>query len=149
MERAGARFTCLLDSRNELSRTFGFKAIPNGILVDESGTVVHQKFGGFDVRKPETRELVEAWLSTASIGDAESSERAELDGRALALFDEGLALFQQGDVDGARVRWREASTIDPQHYVIHKQLWAVENPERFYEGPVDMAWQKEEMAAGR
>ena len=62
--------------------------------------------------------------------------------------DEGLALYRADDVDGARAKWREASVLDPDNYVIHKQLWAIENPERFYGERVDMAWQKEQLAQG-
>ncbi len=148
MEKAGATFKCLLDSENLLAKTFGFKAVPNGILVDERGKVVYQKFGGFDIQKPETRHIVEAWLRVSSVGDAESTGRTELDGTVLALFDEGLAAYRADDVESARAKWREASVLDPHNYVIHKQLWAIENPERFYGDRVDMAWQKEQLAQG-
>ena len=148
MQKAGATFTCLLDSENLLAKTFGFKAVPNVILVDEQGNVVYQKFGGFDIQKPETRQIVEAWLNASSVGDAESTGRTELDGKVLSLFDEGLAAYRADDVESARAKWREASVLDPHNYVIHKQLWAIENPERFYGDRVDMAWQKEQLAQG-
>jgi len=148
MEKAGATFTCVVDAENTLSKTFGFKAVPNGVLVDESGTVVYQKFGGFDIRKPETRELVEAWLSTGSTAGAESTGSTTVDPRVQSLFDEGLALLRSGDVTEARAKWREASTLDPDNYVVHKQLWSIENPEKFYGDKVDMAWQKDQLAQG-
>lgn len=148
MQQAGATFTCLVDSENLLSKTFGFKAVPNGILVDETGKVVHQKFGGFDIRKPETRELVEAWITSGASVVAESSGGANVDPRVHVLFDEGLDLLRNGDTDGARAKWRQASVIDPDNYVVHKQLWSIENPERFYGDKVDMAWQKEQLAQG-
>jgi hypothetical protein len=148
MQKAGATFRCLLDSENLLAKTFGFKAVPNGILVDEQGNVVYQKFGGFDIQKPETRQIIETWLGAGSVGDAESTRCVGLDGRVLMLFDEGLAAYRGGDVEGARANWREASVLDPHNYVIHKQLWAIENPERFYGERVDMAWQKEQLAQG-
>jgi hypothetical protein len=147
MQEAGATFTCLVDSENLLSKTFGFKAVPNGILVDESGKVVHQKFGGFDIRKPETRELVDAWLTGANV-NAESTGSADVDPRVHVLFDEGLALLRAGNTDAARAKWREASVLDPGNYVVHKQLWSIENPERFYGEKVDMDWQKEQLAQG-
>lgn len=148
MEQAGATFTCLVDSENLLSKTFGFKAVPNGILVDENGVVVHQKFGGFDIRKPETRALVDAWIASGDTAGAESTGMADVDPRVHMLFDEGLALLRSGDTDGARAKWREASVIDPSNYVVHKQLWSIENPERFYGEKVDMDWQKEQLAQG-
>ena len=149
MEKAGATFPCVVDSTNTLSRLMGFKAVPNGLLVDAKGDIVYQKFGGFDIRKPEFRALLDAWLTTGEIGGAESSDRAQLGGDVLRLFDEGLALLQTGDVDGARAKWRAASDIDPHNYVIHKQLWYIENPEKFDGENVDMAWQKQQLANGR
>lgn len=150
MEKAGATFPCVVDSTNALSRTMGFKAVPNGLLVDAHGEVVYQKFGGFDVRKAEYREVVDRWLTTGDVGDAQSTKDRELlDGHVLELFDEGLALLQSGDVDGARTKWRAASDLDPHNYVIHKQLWYIENPERFTGDNVDMAWQKDQLAQGR
>ncbi len=37
----------------------------------------------------------------------------------------------------------------PENRIVRKQIWAIENPERFYEGMVDFDWQKEQIAAGR
>jgi hypothetical protein len=148
MEQAGATFTCLVDSDNLLSKTFGFKAVPNGILIDESGEVVYQKFGGFDIRKQETRDLVDAWLTSGATAGAESSERTEVDSRVHVLFGQGLALLRSGDTIGARAKWREVSIFDPDNYVVHKQLWSIENPERFYGENVDMAWQMQQLAQG-
>ena len=148
MERARATFTCVVDATNLLSRIFGFKAVPNGVLVDATGKVVYQRFGGFDIRKPETRELVEAWLRTGSTTGAESTRATAVDARVSALFEGGLTLLRGGRVARARAKWREASTLDPDNYVVHKQLWSIENPEKFYGEHVDMAWQKEQLARG-
>ncbi len=38
---------------------------------------------------------------------------------------------------------------DPENFVIRKRLWAVEHPERFYEGAVDFAWPRAQLASGR
>ena len=38
--------------------------------------------------------------------------------------------------------------LNPDNYLIRKQIWAVENPERFYEGDVDYNWQREQTAKG-
>ena len=38
--------------------------------------------------------------------------------------------------------------LEPDNYIIRKQIWAVQNPDRFYSGDVDYAWQKEQMAQG-
>ena len=70
-------------------------------------------------------------------------------GEALEHYREGLGLYRQGRVDEAVAAWRRGVAVQPDNYVIRKQIWAVENPDRFYEGQVDYAWQKEQLDAGR
>ena len=36
--------------------------------------------------------------------------------------------------------------MDPQNWLIRKQLWAIETPEVSYEGDVDYGWQKEQIS---
>ena len=52
-------------------------------------------------------------------------------------------------MDEAVAAWRRGVAVQPDNYVIRKQIWAVENPDRFYQGSVDYAWQKEQLDAGR
>jgi hypothetical protein len=44
--------------------------------------------------------------------------------------------------------WREALRADPDNFVIRKQIWAVEHPERFYPS-IDWAWQRDQLARER
>jgi len=50
-----------------------------------------------------------------------------------------------GDKPAAAGALREALKTDPKNWIIHKQIWAIEHPERFYEGPVDFRWQREQL----
>ena len=50
---------------------------------------------------------------------------------------------------GASQVWREGIVLDPQNWNMRKQLWAIENPDKFYAGDVDYGWQKEQVEAGR
>ena len=149
VEKAGVTFPMLIDERNVLAELFGFRAIPNGLLVDEQGTIVHREFGGFEIREADRRRMVEGWVRTGALDGAESSSVSQPATEAMALFHEGLALFKAGDADEARRLWRQASERDPQNFVVRKQLWAGEHPERFYDGDVDVAWQREQMERGR
>ena len=36
----------------------------------------------------------------------------------------------------------EGTGIRSQNWIIHKQIWAVEHPDKFYDGNVDFGWQK-------
>ena len=42
--------------------------------------------------------------------------------------------------------WRRGRDLDPGNYLIRKQIWAVENPDKFYNGDVDYDWQREQTA---
>ena len=148
VEKAGVTFPMLIDERNVLAELFGFRAIPNGLLVDEQGAVVHRKFGGFEIREADRRRMIEGWVRTGALDGAESSEVSQPAAEAMALFHAGLEQLRGGHSDEARRLWRRASELDPQNFVVRKQLWAVEHPERFYDGAVDFAWQREQMEQG-
>ena len=148
VEKAGARFTTLVDERNLLGRTYGFKAIPNGYLIDESGVVRYKRLGGFDVRRQDTASVVERWCAGQDL-DENAGHAAEHDSEndeVHALFQSGQELYRQGKVAEAVEQWREAAALEPANWIVRKQLWAVEHPERFYDGAVDFDWQKEQIA---
>ncbi len=149
VDRANAEFPCLVDEEGRLGQLLGFKAIPNGVLIDEAGVIRYKKFGGFDIRRAETRRLVEEWAAGADIGRELASQSVAPSAQAFELFERGLALYKGGKAEEATELWRQAVALDPENYVIRKQLWAVENPERFYDGEIDTAWQREQMAQGR
>lgn len=151
VEKAGARFTTLVDQENILSDLYGFKAIPNGFLIDEKGIVRFSQLGGFNIRRRETAEILEHWVSRQSpTPDGEGPENvlgAE-HSEANEIFREGLELYRAGRTGEALTLWRQGLKLNPDNYLIRKQIWAVENPERFYEGNIDYKWQQEQMARG-
>ncbi|MCH8205834.1 MAG: redoxin domain-containing protein [Chloroflexi bacterium] len=151
VEKAGTEFTTVVDEANLLGDLYGFKAIPNGYLIDEQGVVRYKKLGGFDIRRDETAEVVERWVSgpslDESLAEAEESLGAE-HSEANTLFRRGLDLYRDGKVEEALARWREGFELEPDNLIIRKQVWAVENPEKFYDGDVDYGWQREQMEKG-
>ena len=150
VEKAGATFTTLVDQENRLGEIFGFKLIPNGILIDEQGVIRYMKQGGFDIRMADTEDIVDRWAVGSDIDEptpvAGLEDHADGSTESMKLFREGLRLYQRGDLDPALASWREALALDPGNYIIRKQIWAVENPDRFYTGEVDYAWQREQTA---
>ena len=60
----------------------------------------------------------------------------------------GLQHYRAGRTAEAIVRWRQELELDPGNYLIRKQIWAVESPDRFYDGAVDYDWQREQTAKG-
>ena len=149
MEEAGATFTCAVDAENQLGETFNFKAIPNGVLIDEEGAVDFIKLGGFDIRKPEYADLVGRWIAGAPAEELSDPAQGNRDlsikqPQALEHFRQGLALYRQGKAQEALAEWRRRMVLEPDNFVIRKQIWAVEHPERFYQGPIDTDWQREQ-----
>ena len=53
-------------------------------------------------------------------------------------------LLDAGKSPEALEQLREAVKLDPQNWLIRKQMWAIETPEAFYEGAVDYDWQKQQ-----
>ena len=149
VERAGATFTTLVDRENILSDLNGFRAIPNGFLIDEQGIVQYSRLSGFDIRRQETAEVLERWLSAESQvpgGDEPKGSLGDGHAEANAIFREGLEHYRAGRTAEAMARWRQGLELDPGNYLIRKQIWAVENPDKFYDGDVDYDWQREQTA---
>lgn len=68
-------------------------------------------------------------------------------GSAEVHFAWGLVLLNSGDRDAALTRLKHARDRDPENWRIRKQIWALENPDKFYTGASpDYAWQKQALA---
>ena len=57
-------FPTVVDSAGVLGRLFDFDVVPNGIFLDERGIIRFAHIGGFDVRRPEIVQQVEALLAS-------------------------------------------------------------------------------------
>jgi hypothetical protein len=151
-ERAGLTFPTLLDPGNRLGALFGFKAIPNGILIDPEGVVRYTKFGGFDVANATDIASVEqAVLAAPPTTGSEAHGGASITAGAVeaaALLKEGAALLANGNRAAGMAAWRDALRLDPENLVIRKQLWRADHPERFGE-VIDSAWQREQLTQER
>lgn len=154
VQKAKTTFPTVVDADNQLGKAFNFKAIPNGIFVDEQGVVRYVKLGGFEVRKPDDAGRLEEWLNGEMkdelrvLSDAEAP-KGMTHPEALAYYDQGLAFYRQGKVNGAVALWRKVIDVEPDNFIVRKQVWAVEHPEKFYDGAVDYAWQAEQIKRGQ
>jgi tetratricopeptide (TPR) repeat protein len=151
VEQAQPTYTNAIDENNVLADLFGFKAVPNGVFLDQAGIVRYTKFGGFDIRKPEHAQIVERFAASQDLAELEREAEAPGSFRnpeALDYFQQGLALYRQGKVQAAMQKWRKGVDLEPDNYIIRKQIWAMENPERFYDGDVDFDWQREQLERG-
>jgi len=151
VEKAGARFTTVVDEENLLGQLYGFKALPNGYLIDQQGIVRYRKLGGFDIRLADIAGIVERWATGPSLDESLNEADVALGAehsQAIAHFRDGLAHYRDGNVSDAVVEWRKGVGLEPDNYIIRKQIWAVQNPDKFYSGSVDYDWQKEQMDKG-
>lgn len=149
VEQAGATFKTVVDEANLLGRLFGFKAVPNGFLIDETGVLRYKMLGRFDVRREETRGVLDEWVAGSDLthlGEASPDEFEAAKAESNEFFVRGHELCRQGKTEQAIELWRQGLALDPSNYIISKQIWAVENPDRFYSGDVDYVWQREQSA---
>jgi len=146
-------FPTVVDAGGELARHFGFKAVPNGVLVDEAGVVRWAKFGGFSIDNADDLTPVQRFLAGEDPGPSPVPD----DAYALGALERdlvatkvrlGRALLEGGRRDEAVAAWREALRLDPGNFTIRKQIWSVEHPEKFYP-TIDFAWQAGQLAAER
>ena len=150
VERANATFPVLVDQHNLLGRLLDFKAVPNGVFLDEQGIIRYAKYGGFSIDRPEDREAIRKLIAGEPVELAAGPELApyhlspaerELVETRLRL---GSELLEQGKQDAALTEWQHALELDPQNFVIRKQIWAVKYPERFHP-TIDWDWQRDQL----
>jgi tetratricopeptide (TPR) repeat protein len=63
-------------------------------------------------------------------------------------FRIGRSLLRQGRKKQALVELKKAWELDKDNWIIRKQIWAIEHPEKFYDGKVDYDWQKVQIEQG-
>ena len=120
-------------------------------MIDEVGRLVKAPFN-VNVKDKETLVMLEKWLSEPSYNAALLRDLKRSDEplnqaitEATARFQLGLVLLEAGKKQEAMAEWRKALALDPQNWIIHKQIWAVEHPDKFYNGSVDYGWQKTQL----
>lgn len=60
----------------------------------------------------------------------------------------GRLLDERGRRADAVAEWRGALRLDPENFLIRKQIWAAEHPEKFHP-EIDLAWQQEQLRQER
>lgn len=143
----------LIDEQGTTGTAFGFKAVPNGVLIDADGTVQWAKYGGFSVDNADDLAVVQRFFAGDAVDpyaqtdypyqltDNQSAEVAQLVRDARSHARDGRT------ADAVRA-WRQALDIDPENLVIRKQIWEAEHPEKFHP-VIDKAWQQVQLQAER
>ena len=150
VERAGGTYPALVDRRNALGKLLNVKYVPYVVAVDEEGRLC-RGIAPVNIDDAAFRADLETWATTGAIPPA----WREAGGKAAAAWSEtpggreadaryqlAVVLLGRGRREEAIAELRRAFRLDPENWIIRKQLWAVERPEAFYSGPVDYEWQK-------
>ncbi len=140
-EAQGVDFPILIDAENTLGEAYGFTAVPNAFVIGPDGRIRYARYGFSIERDPDRSELLAA-LAGEEVHAATSTSPPNPE--ANRLFKEGRKALERGDREEALGLWRRALELDPDNWIVRKQIWAVEHPELFYP-EIDTAWQKERL----
>jgi len=146
---ARAQFTTVVDQEAVLGTRFGVKYVPFSILIDEQGKLVRGPTP-VNVGKEDDRKEIAQWIETGKAPTATGGDE-----KGYALTPEQLTvqlrlayaakLQAGGDVQGALAQLKAARSLDQENWLVRKQIWALEHPDRFYNGRVDFDWQREQL----
>lgn len=150
-EGAETTFTTVVDSEATLNDRLGLAAVPY-VLAVEDGRLV-QPVTAIDVRKDAHADAVRDW----ALGRAERIELPPMPDRpgsrdteqAAAWLAVARSAIDDGRLEDAAAALERGFELDPDNWVIRKQRWALQEPDRFYAGDIDLDWQAEQQAAGR
>ncbi len=150
VEKANATYPVLVDKQARVAAAFGVDYVPFAALIDENGMVVQSAFPS-NIADSRHRTAVSNWAHTGTFVEnaGESTKRNKAGGfestDAELYFSLAGQLLQTGETASALVQLKNALKLEPGNWVIKKQIWAIENPERFYKGNVDYKWQRTQL----
>ena len=142
----GTTFPTVVDENNTLVNLFGFKVVPNGIFIDEEGTVRMVK-QGFKVDDPKhvgaVKQLINKEAETIEFDDqtvnaGPSDLQLQL---AQTKFKLGMEYAKQNKNEAALKELDDAILLDPDNFTIRKQRWYIRFPEKFG-SEIDFDWQQ-------
>ena len=130
------------------------KYVPVGILIDAGGLLV-RPVSMVNIGDASLRRELEDWVTTGTcpqtwLEGSEKGTTATLSSRELqsdTSFQKAVSRLEDGDTESALVELNKAVALDPENWLIRKQIWALENPGTFYQGEVDYDWQKARIKA--
>ncbi|KGX85632.1 redoxin domain-containing protein [Pontibacillus marinus] len=144
-------FKTVIDSENKFANMFGFKIVPNGIFIDQDGTIrlLKQGFKVDDddhveaVRKLIFGEVEKVEFEDTYYDPADSSTNMEKQ-LAQTKFKLGMEYYNNGKKDEALKELDEALLLDTENFLIRKQRWYIRYPEKF-SPTIDIEWQQKQL----
>ena len=152
VEKAGATYRGLLDQQNQIGKAYNLKYVPIGIALDEQGRLV-RPVGSVNIDDDAFRAELVAWATSGAIpaswqnmsGGGRPQPLTLAEREADARFQLAIVLLERDAKAEAIAELKKAVRLDPQNWLIRKQLWPLEAPQAFYSGAVDYDWQKAQM----
>lgn len=151
VEKAGATFTTLVDREGVLGAMFEVNYVPFSVLIDKEGKVVRGP-QIVNVADDAERAEITAWIKKGKKPHVEakrSGSPRSTDAEVSLRFARASLLLRLGRPEDATVQLRRALARDSSNWLVRKQIWAIQHPERFYDGPVDFHWQREQLKKER
>lgn len=141
LRKAGASFEMLIDATCALARRWSLKRVSVCILLDEEGCVMATG------DHPDAAFLseVEKLLPNAPARRNVPEPKVDTKNTQIEILMQSCTnLLSRKRTDDAVAALKKAIALDPENRVIPKQIWVLQNPEKFYDGPIDKEWQKQQ-----
>jgi hypothetical protein len=147
-------FPVAVDISDVFGERFGLKVVPVSFFIDELGIIRLAGGGPTTEFLNKIKSILEEPLSLSAPAQNPAKETGRLseskppdDSSSIANYVRmGHLLLQQGRTNEAAAKLRQALKLDPSNWRIRKQIWAVENPDKFYSADKpDFSWQSEQI----
>ena len=140
----------MVDSQGKLAADFGFNYVPLTLLVDEEGRLGRGPTGT-NIDKESDWEEIAGWLRTGSIDTPPKPNKAAgfTAPEAKLRFEAAAVALSKQETNAALALLESALRLDSGNWLIRKQIWSIKNPDRFYGGPIDFDWQKQQLQKER
>ena len=139
LRAAKATFGMWIDAVGVLTRRWKLKIASVGVLLDEQGCVMAA------VHHPDEKFYaeVEKLLSTPAPTKVIPEPKVDTKNTQVEILMQSCNnILTRNRTKEAADELRKALELDPGNIVIQKQIWAVENPDKFYGESIDKDWQK-------
>lgn len=141
LAQARATYEMWIDANCLLGRRWKLKRVGVLLLLDENDVVLLAA----ERPDPEVLGQVEKLLSRPPAASPPPAPKPDTkDTRVEFLVQLCTNYLTRKRVDDAVGFLKQALAIDPESKVIPKQIWALQHPDRFYSGPIDKEWQRQQ-----
>lgn len=141
LSKVRASFEMWIDANCLLGRRWKLKQVGVLLLLDENDVVLLAA----ERPEPEVLSKVSSLLSKEPSKNPPPAPKPDVkDTKVEFLVQLCTNYLTRRRIDDAVGFLKAALKHDPESRVLPKQIWALQHPEKFYEGPIDKDWQKQQ-----